>query len=417
MSNGVFRHEALQSNRQSEFGSIVLCRPLSFAALTAVAVGAAITLCVFLVFADYTKKTHVAGQLVPAQGVVKLHAREPSNIRERRVVEGQFVLKGDVLFVLTAERVSAGDEAVDPAVAREIEFRRAALQREAAAQSALRSQELRAIEQRLAGAYSQLTQARAEYAIQQSRVQLAVDTARRNDDLVVRGFMSEAQAQLRQSEVLAERAREVALARTVAAAEAEVAALKQARLDLPLKSDAAQASAERAASALDQEGREHSARREFAIRAPHDGYVTAIQVDVGHTATPSTPLASLVPAEGELLAHLYAPSRAIGFIEPGRAVKLRYQAFPYQKFGQYGATVQSVSKTALSPQEQAGLGFGPGGDPLYRIIVKLDSQQVLAYGQPQPLQAGTQLDADILLDTRRLIEWVFEPLFSLTRKA
>lgn len=374
-------------------------------------------MCTYLAVGQYTKKTRVTGYLVPAQGVVKLHAREPSLVRERRVGEGQFVRRGEVLFVLAAERVSAGGEEVDHAVAREIEARRAALRRESAAQSALRSREAGTIEQRLAHANAQLAQAKAEHTLQQSRVQLAIDTARRNDGLVARGFLSEAQAQLRQSEVLAERAREAALARTVAAAEAEVSALQRARLELPLKSDAAQASAERAVSTLDQEWREHAARREFAIRAPHDGYVTAIQVDVGHTATPSAPLASMVPAEGELLAHLYAPSRAIGFIDPGRAVKLRYQAFPYQKFGQYGATVLSVSRTALSPQEQATLGVRQGGDSLYRIIVKLDSQQVLAYGAPQPLQAGMQLDADILLDTRRLIEWVFEPLFSLTRKA
>jgi membrane fusion protein len=51
------------------------------------------------------------------------------------------------------------------------------------------------------------------------------------------------------------------------------------------------------------------------------------------------------------------------------------------------------------------------------VIVKLDMQHVMAYGNPQPLQAGMQLEADILLDRRRLIEWVFEPVFSLTRRA
>jgi membrane fusion protein len=96
---------------------------------------------------------------------------------------------------------------------------------------------------------------------------------------------------------------------------------------------------------------------------------------------------------------------------------VRYQAFPYQKFGQYEATVESVSKAALSAQELSALGLSSGGDSLYRVIVKLDMQHVMAYGNPQPLQAGMQLEADILLDRRRLIEWVFEPVFSLTRRA
>jgi membrane fusion protein len=55
-------------------------------------------------------------------------------------------------------------------------------------------------------------------------------------------------------------------------------------------------------------------------------------------------------------------------------------------------------------------------EPLYRITVNLASQTVNAYGKPQSLQAGMLLDADVLQDTRRLYEWVLEPLYSLTGK-
>ena len=33
------------------------------------------------------------------------------------------------------------------------------------------------------------------------------------------------------------------------------------------------------------------------------------------------------------------------------------------------------------------------------------------------LQAGMQLEADVVTDSRRLIEWMFEPLFTLTGKS
>ncbi len=55
-------------------------------------------------------------------------------------------------------------------------------------------------------------------------------------------------------------------------------------------------------------------------------------------------------------------------------------------------------------------------EQLYRLRVTLDDQAVTAYGQPRPLQSGMLLDADILQDTRRLYEWVLEPLYSLTGK-
>ena len=80
-----------------------------------------------------------------------------------------------------------------------------------------------------------------------------------------------------------------------------------------------------------------------------------------------------------------------GFIRSGQRVKLRYSAFPYQKFGQYEGTVASVSRSAISPaelsQQLAGLTSLYGANvPVYRITVTLASQAVRAYGEQVPLQ-------------------------------
>jgi membrane fusion protein len=79
-----------------------------------------------------------------------------------------------------------------------------------------------------------------------------------------------------------------------------------------------------------------------------------------------------------------------------------------------------VSRTPLQSAELASLPLPeslratPAAEPLYRITVSLDRQAVQAYGQAQPLVPGMRLDADVLLDRRRLIEWLFEPLLSVT---
>jgi membrane fusion protein len=61
-------------------------------------------------------------------------------------------------------------------------------------------------------------------------------------------------------------------------------------------------------------------------------------------------LASLVPQGAKLQAQLYAPSSAVGFVRPGQPVRLRYEAFPYQKYGQQGGPVLQVSRTPLAGQ-------------------------------------------------------------------
>jgi membrane fusion protein len=337
-------------------------------------------------------------------------------VRERLVQEGAQVRRGDVLFVLAAERVSADGADADRGLAGSIANRRAALERESLAQQAVRTQERLQLLGRIAAARQQLEQMRAELALQTMRTQLAQEAVARQHQLVNQRFVAAAALEAKEAELLAERAREVALRRSAQSAVADIDALEATLRQLAAREAAETAAAERQLAALDQEAGEFSARREFAVRAPRDGVVTSIQAHIGHGVTPAVPLATLVPAGSPLQAHLHVPSRAVGFIEPGQPVRVRYQAFPYQKFGQYEGRVESVAKAALSAQELSALGLASGGDSLYRVIVKLDSQHVLAYGHPQPLQAGMQLEADVLMDRRRLIEWVFEPLYSLTRR-
>jgi membrane fusion protein len=124
-------------------------------------------------------------------------------------------------------------------------------------------------------------------------------------------------------------------------------------------------------------------------------------------------LLSILPAGSALQAQLLVPSRAIGFIDPGSRVVLRYEAFPYQKFGQQYGRVTDVSRSALNSSEVATLIGQQSQQPLYRVQVKLDKQFVLAYGHKEPVKPGMALQADILMDRRSLLEWVFEPLYGM----
>jgi len=152
------------------------------------------------------------------------------------------------------------------------------------------------------------------------------------------------------------------------------------------------------------------------VRAPQDGIVTGVVAEAGQGVAATAPLASLVPPDIRLQAQLYAPSSAIGFVRPDQPVLLRYQAFPYQKFGHQAGRVVQVSRSPLPAAELAALPYmkaGAESEPLYRITVALDRQSVDAYGHAQPLAPGMQLEADVLLDRRRLFEWIFEPVLGI----
>jgi membrane fusion protein len=125
---------------------------------------------------------------------------------------------------------------------------------------------------------------------------------------------------------------------------------------------------------------------------------------------------SLVPAGSKLEAHLFSPSRSIGFLKPGQRVLLRYEAYPYQKFGNYEGVLTSISRSSMSPSELpaqvAGLTrlTGTSTEPVYRLNVGLKSQTVNVYGKPVALQPGMLLAADVMIEKRRLGEWILDPV-------
>ena len=78
-------------------------------------------------------------------------------------------------------------------------------------------------------------------------------------------------------------------------------------------------------------------------------------------------------------------------------------------------TTESMNSAVFSPGDVTeGIRLA---EPAYRITVRLSSQSVEAYGQRFSLQAGMTLGADIVLERRSLIRWLFDPLYSLRGRA
>ncbi|PWB67480.1 MAG: hypothetical protein C3F16_00055 [Betaproteobacteria bacterium] len=270
---------------------------------------------------------------------------------------------------------------------------------------------------RLAGFEAELAQLDGETGAIASREALSRRSMARIEELERRGFASAAQRQQKEDEVLDLRSRAHAAARARLALEREIAGLRAASDESKSRARAQLSALDAQVAALEQERIERLTQADAIVSAPASGTVAAVLVEAGQLVAPGTTLLTLLPADSPLQAHLFAPSRSVGFIRAGQEVLLRYPAFPFQKFGSHRARVISVSRAAIAPAE---LGFSPpdgSRESLYRIKVALDSQTVAAYGRAEPLQAGMQVEADILLDRRRLIEWVFEPVLSLAGRA
>ncbi len=413
---GLFRPEVIESQQRDWLGSIQLIRPVSLTILTVFVALAASSLAAYLVLGEYTRKARVTGVLMPDQGVIRLMAPQGAVVLESNATEGRAVRRGDVLYVLgVGQATLSGD--TQAAVQASLAARERSLQGTARHRSSLEQAQLTAIERQLDDMRRELASLGVEADLQRQRLALAQQAQTRFESLRNENFVSSAQVQTKAEEVLGLKAVLQSLDRQRSTHLRETAALEAQRRELPLRSQAQRGEIDRDLALLSQQSAENEARQRIVVRAPQDGVVTGVLAVAGQTVTPGVALASLLPAGAKLQAQLFAPSSAVGFVRPEQKVQLRYAAFPYQKFGHQTGAVVQVSRSPLQVTELAGLplqaGVAGNTEPLYRITVQLDQQTVAAYGQAQPLSPGMQLEADVLLDRRRLIEWLFEPVLGI----
>ena len=414
---GLFRAETEEARANAWLGRVLLTRPLSFTLLTLAALLVAAVLAALFIAGEYTRKARVAGVLAPQAGIVRIVAHQAGVVRSIRVTEGVAVERDAPLLSIADERGGPASHSAAAAVeARLLQRRDALMDERGHALDAMRAEQA-ALSRRRAGLELELVLLEAELATQGQRLVLAREALERSLGLETTGFVSPAAV---------DRERDASLEQV-----ARVDALRRARLGIHREAEAAglearsaQARSQAQLSAIDlqiagleQERVERQLQFGATLAAPTAGTIATVLVEPGQAIMPGTTVATLIPSGARLEAHLFAPSRSIGFVRPGQQVMLRFLAYPHQKFGLHGARITAVARNPLPAAE---LGFAPPDntrEPLYRIKAELPAQAILAYGREEPLQAGMQVEADIHLDRRRLIEWIFEPLLGLAGRA
>ena len=422
----LFRDQVLAERQTQWMGTVLLAPSRSDRWFTLAAVLIMLAIAGLLYYGEFTRKARVGGWLVPQQGLMRVFAPQPGVVAELYVKEGAQVRKGERLLRLSGELESTTLGATQAEIVRRLIELRDALRDQQRQQERLLTQQQHTYANRLSSLHSELDQVRHDIETMKARVGLAEHNVTVNRNLREKGFVSEQQLQVVEADRLEQNSRLGALERQQIELGREQVTLQGELNDLPVKTQAELATIERNMATAEQELAQAEARREIVVPAPQDGTVTAILIEQGGHANVSAPLLSIVPAGASLEAHLYSPSRAVGFVRPGQRVLLRYQAYPYQKFGHYEGVVASISRSAVNPGELppqlagvtvAGVTGGVAGpEPVYLITVRLARQTVTAYGRQVDLQPGMQLDADIALETRRLYEWVLDPLYTVTGK-
>ncbi len=428
----MFRAAVSEARQASWMGTIRVAQRPAFGMVAVIAVVLAFALLAFAVIGQVSRKARVPGLLMPVGGLLQVASPLAGQVEQVLVVEGDEVVQGQPLVRVRSERmVDGGDMAAINL--RAIRARKESLDTERRLQRRQADERRQTIDDRLRSLRAEMAQAGEELELVRQRVELAKRSRRRYAELAAQGFVPETQSQQKEEELLDLRARERSGQRSIENLTREARSLEAELIAIPTTLATALAQLDRGVAQLAQERAELEARAGVAVTAPRDGRVSALPLHTGQAVQAGQTLVTLLPSAGAsdtglvapstpLIAQLYAPSRTVGFVQPGQAVWLRYAAYPYQKFGMARGAVAHVSPTPIAPQDlpagqgQALVSAAQANEPLYRIDVRLERQDIAAYGREVPLRAGMALEADVSLEHRRIWEWLLEPLLATAKR-
>lgn len=138
------------------------------------------------------------------------------------------------------------------------------------------------------------------------------------------------------------------------------------------------------------------------LESPTNGTVQGIASNtIGGVLTKAQTVMTIVPDNTPLIIEAYLNNKDIGFVKKGQEVRIKLDAFSYQKYGTINGKITKVSPDAYE-DEKMGL--------VYKISIQMEKSNLKVEGQEIQLSPGMAVVAEIKTGKRRIIEFFLEPV-------
>lgn len=413
MNNDLFRQEALAAKKTKVLGSVALyCPPFRWLIITLVCALVAV-LITFCIFGSYTKRETAKGVLVPENGMMTITAMTAGTVITLPAHEGDRLEKGAQVASISSE-ISTRFGQTREAIARQLDLQQEGLKQQLSNLEQLNAETLKSLQEKASLLQQQSVELDTIYRQRTEQIGLAKKQLDKARAMRAEGYASNTEVEKQQNDMLDASVRLQDVARQRIDVRQQLSQARQQLREQPITYSQQKNDIQQKLSEIAQSMMENESRRSVDLRTPERGTVSAVLVKQGQIVSAGQTLAIILPDNAHLQARIMLSSRAVGFIRPGQRVVLRYQSFPWQTFGQQYGTVKDISTSALSPQEISTItGDSQVQEPMYQVKVAVDHQTVQAYGKEVSLRAGSGLEADFIVDKRRIYQWVLEPLNAL----
>jgi HlyD family secretion protein len=163
--------------------------------------------------------------------------------------------------------------------------------------------------------------------------------------------------------------------------------------------------------AVGEELKKMELRREMvALTAPADAVVLDLaQRSIGSVVREAEPIVTLVPLNVPLEAEVSINARDIARVEVDEEVRLKFDAYPFQKFGTATGSIRTISRDAFPPDPQAAAAGTPEL-PYFKARVLLADTRLGSSSEPVRLMPGMSVTAEIKVGRRTVLSYFLYPL-------
>lgn len=404
----LYRKQAIEALSRRPFGRPIATVPRPWFWLTAFLLISVVVAGLFLCTANYARKESVRGWLVARDGVALIRADAAGVIDRIDVSAGGKVRAGETLIAVRKERYLADGRSRRDAISSRLHEQVEALERQVDLLRAEERVELDSISAQLDRLDEQQRALNQENADQQRRLQTAQEKISRLAQSALSGASSDWSLLNQQDEYAQLRQRSAQLRQSSTALQREQEELRARGKALPMETERLIAGLVSEMSQLQQRITDQEFNQSVAFKSPIPGRLASIDVREGETVLPNQRMATVMPVDAYLLAEVFVPSSAIAFIKPGQTVRLMFDAFPPRQFGTFAGEVASVSDSVLMPADLPQTFFPR--EATFSVKIRIRTQTVELETGSVPLRPGMLLAAEIILESRRLIDRALEPL-------
>ena len=411
----LFRKEAVSHQNDRLTGTITLAQPLSIKLTVLILVSVAVAIVTFLFNAEYSRKETVRGFLMPNKGVIKSFANQGGTIEKLWVKEGDNVVKGQSLATIIVQQKNSNGVDLSTQLSEQLYTQESLLTDEITQHQALKTQELLNLQIQQTGLNNEKLALEGQMALAEEKLQLLTEQQLDFNQLNKNGYVSNLEKERQQQTLLEAKQEKQNITRLLLQHQNELNTVAFNTINIPQQYTLRINNLKRQQADIQHQLAQVASNYKYTITASNSGLVTGIQVVEGETLSQSKaqakPLLHILPKGSELIAELLLPTRSAGFIQLGNSTRLRFDAFPYQRFGFINSEIVRIDQTLIAPNEvQLPITLE---EPVYRLRAKLNQQQMQAFGKAFDLKSGMLFEADIMLEQRTLIEWLLEPIYSL----